>query len=217
MGDINAMMNSFLNIYLMIFHSIFPPKRVRSRNNNDNNNWNTLSIKTSCTHKRELYITYRNSNNLELERHYQVYCKILSNIIKEAKIINYNAKILKSSNKCKSKHLKDQQDIGDAFSNYFSSIFDKISKNNIDNKISDENLSTCQYYVEQNYVHPSSSLVFKTFSTKESTSIIKMLKTNNSHGYDEISTELLKISVMYIHHQLISVISLPCQEFFLII
>jgi len=52
----------------------------------------------------------------------------------------------------------------------------KKSKNNIDNKINDENLSTCQYYVEQNYVRPSSSLVFKTFSTKESKSIIKTLK-----------------------------------------
>jgi len=76
-----------------------------------------------------------------------------------------------------SKHLKDLQDIADAFNKYFSSIFDEISKNNIDNKINDENLSTCQYYVEQNYVHPSSSLVFKTFSTKENTSIIKVLKT----------------------------------------
>jgi len=48
------------------------------------------------------------------------------------------------------------------------------------------------------YIHPSLSLVFRTFSTKESTSIIKMLKTYNSHGYDEISTKLLKISVTYI-------------------
>jgi len=102
--DVNAILNSFLNIYLRIFYSSFPTKRVINRDNNDdNNNWNTLSIKTSCRHKRELYLTYRNSNNLELKRHYHVYCKILSNVIKEEKIINYNAKILKSSNKCKTK------------------------------------------------------------------------------------------------------------------
>jgi hypothetical protein len=41
-------------------------------------------------------------------------------------------------------------------------------------------------------------LVFKTFSTKESTSIIKTLETKNSNGYVEISTKLLKISVTYI-------------------
>jgi hypothetical protein len=34
-----------------------------------------------------------------------------------------------------SKHLQDQQDTADAFNNYFSSVSDKISKNNIDDKI----------------------------------------------------------------------------------
>jgi len=65
-----------------------------------------------------------------------------------------------------SKHINDQQDTADAFSNYFSSI-DKISRNNVDNKINGENLSTFHYYLEQNYVHPSLSLVFKTFSTEK--------------------------------------------------
>jgi hypothetical protein len=44
------------------------------------------------------------------------------------------------------KHLKNQQDIMDAFSNYFLSIIDKISKNNADDKINYENLSTFYYY-----------------------------------------------------------------------
>ena len=97
-----------------------------------------------------------------------------------------------------SKHLKDQQDIAYAFNNYFSSITDKISKNIVDNKINDEILSTFQYYSEQNNVYPSSPLVFKTFSTKEIKSIIKLLKMRNSHGYDKISTKLLQISATYI-------------------
>jgi len=94
------MFNSFLNIYLRIFHSSFPSKTVINRNNNDNNNWITLGIKTSCRHKRELYLAYR-KNNLELKRHYQVYCKILSNVIKEVKRVYYNKINLKSNNKCK--------------------------------------------------------------------------------------------------------------------
>jgi hypothetical protein len=85
--DVNAMFNPSLNIYRRIFYSSFPLKKVITRNNNDNKNWITLGIKTSCTHKREFYFTCRNSNNLELKRHYQVYCKILSNVIKEAKRI----------------------------------------------------------------------------------------------------------------------------------
>jgi len=80
----------------------------------------------------------------------------LCHVIKEAKRC-YDEIILKSSNKCtttldiikelsrkqhsetetraNSKHLQDQQDTADAFNNYFSSISDKRSKNNIDNKI----------------------------------------------------------------------------------
>ena len=34
-------------------------------------------------------------------------------------------------------HLKDQQAILDAFNNYFSSIIDKISKNNVDKRINE--------------------------------------------------------------------------------
>jgi len=36
--DVNSMFNSCLNIYLWIFYSTFPPKRVINRNNNDNIN-----------------------------------------------------------------------------------------------------------------------------------------------------------------------------------
>ena len=37
-------------------------------------------------------------------------------------------------------------------------------------------------------------MVFETSSTKEITTIMQLLKTKNSHGYNEISTKLLKIS-----------------------
>jgi hypothetical protein len=60
------------------------------------------------------------------------------------------------------------------------SVIDKVNKDNGDNKINDENLSTFHYYLEQNYIHPFSALLFKTFSTKEMTFIIKLLKTQNS-------------------------------------
>jgi len=87
--DVNALFNSFLNIYLRIIYSSFPPKRV-TNGNNDNNNWITLGIKTACKHKRELYIAYISSNNLELKGHYPLYYKILSNVLKEAKRMCYN-------------------------------------------------------------------------------------------------------------------------------
>jgi len=39
--DVNARFNSFLNIYLRIFYSSFPLKKVTNRNNNDSN-WITF-------------------------------------------------------------------------------------------------------------------------------------------------------------------------------
>ena len=76
-----------------------------------------------------------------------------------------------------SNHIKDQQDIADAINNHFSFITDKISKNNVNNKTNNEKVPTFHYYLEQNYVHPPPSVVIKTFSTKEITSIIKALNT----------------------------------------
>jgi hypothetical protein len=57
---------------------------------------------------------------------------------------------------------------------------------------------TFEYYLKQNNVDSPPSLEIRTFSTKEITSIIKALKTKNSYGFDEISTNLLKISAKYI-------------------
>ena len=149
-----------------------------------------------------MYVACRNSNNQESKRCYHVYCKILSNVIKEAKIIHYDKTIKISNNKCKTtwniikklsniqqphtdvqelmivtKLLIDQQDIADAFNTYFSSIFDKISINNINNKTEVHNVPTFHHYLEQNYTYPPPPLVMKTSSTKEITSIIKSLKT----------------------------------------
>ena len=103
-----------------------------------------MDIKTSCRHKRELYLISRNNNDEKLKRHYQTYCKILHKLIKEAKKLYYNTKLQKLNNKCKTtweiikkltnnhhshtemqelmvgnKHLKDQQDIADAFNDLF--------------------------------------------------------------------------------------------------
>ena len=132
-------------------------------------------------------------------------------------------KLKKSSNKCKAtweitkkltinhyshtnmqelmidnKHLKDQQDIADAFNNYFSSIVGNINKNKVNNKNKKTKVFPTQYYLEQNYAHPPPSLVIKTFSTTEITYIIKALKSKSLHGSDEISVKFLKVSAPYI-------------------
>ena len=100
-----------------------------------------------------------------------------------------------------SKHLHDQQDIADAFNNHFSSIIDDIRNNNVNNQ--NNSAKVPQYHLVQKYVIPPPPLIIKTFSTKEIISIIKALKTKNLHGFDEISTKLLKISATYISYHII--------------
>src|SRR5215470_16191790 len=59
--------------------------------------WITQGIKIPCKPKRELYLKCRNSNNIDVKRHYQAYARILCNVIKEAKRQYYDKKIAKSS------------------------------------------------------------------------------------------------------------------------
>ena len=44
------------------------------------------------------------------------------------------------------KHLKDQQDIADAFDDYFLSIIDNINKNKVNNRNNDGKFFTTQHY-----------------------------------------------------------------------
>lgn len=62
--------------------------------------------------------------------------------------------------------------------------------------------SSAYSYLKQNNGKRYSSMVFKSFLTKEIISLIKSLKTKNSSDYGEIHTELLKIGARYICSQL---------------
>jgi hypothetical protein len=91
-GDINTMFNAFLDTYLKIFYSSFPPKKIQLTPKR--NDWITSGIRISCRHKRELYVASK--SNPKLRDHYKKYCKILSSIINEAKKLTYSSKIKKS-------------------------------------------------------------------------------------------------------------------------
>ena len=141
-------------------------------------------------------------------------------VIKEAKRMVFSKRVFKSNNKTRTtwniinellgkqnfkqdiqkltiegNHLTNQQNIADAFNKYFSSIKDNTNSNNLENT-RHKNKLAYSYLVQG--VDIFAPLVFKSFSTGEIISIIKSLKTKNSFGYDEISTELIKISASYI-------------------
>ena len=97
-NDVNSNYNSFLNTYLKVFYSSFPLRKLITKTNS--NAWITMGIRTTCKHIRDLYLLCRNSNNLLLKNH-KLYCKILSNVIKEAKKHHNNKQTENSKNKMK--------------------------------------------------------------------------------------------------------------------
>jgi hypothetical protein len=59
-NDMNSMYNLFLNTYLRVFYSSFPLKKLITKTNG--NAWITTGIRTSCKHKRELYLVCEKSS-----------------------------------------------------------------------------------------------------------------------------------------------------------
>ena len=55
----------------------------------------------SCIKKRNLYLACRHNTNEAAKQHYRLYCKILAQVITDAKSMYYNKKIQKSDNKYK--------------------------------------------------------------------------------------------------------------------
>jgi hypothetical protein len=65
------------------------------------NSWITTGIITSCKYKRELYKELQINNNDTLASYYRDYTKILSRVIRKAKIIEHDILIQNSQNKAK--------------------------------------------------------------------------------------------------------------------
>jgi len=63
-------------------------------------------------------------------------------------------------------HLKDQQDIANAF-DYFSSIVDNINKNKVNNKNNNAKVFLTQYYLEQNYAPPPHLWLLRHFQLRK--------------------------------------------------
>lgn len=105
-----------------------------------------------CQRKRERYLLSGNSTNLKLKWCYKLYCKILNNVIRQAKRTLYNKQILPSNIITKTNWTVIKTEIGkrdtneefywfnndgnnshyyqsisDSFSTYFLSITEKIT------------------------------------------------------------------------------------------
>jgi hypothetical protein len=81
----------------------------------------------------------------------------------------------------------------------FITIAENVKRQSKNNLINDDidNMESRTHFIEQafNRLYPSMEC---KYTTKEIERIIKSLKANNSYGYDEISTKILKISCPFL-------------------
>jgi hypothetical protein len=98
---VDTIFNNFLTTYLRIFCHCFPLRKVKKTNKK--NGWITKGIKVSCTHKRDLYLLSRSSNDpiIKKKNYYKRYSQVLADIIKAARKLHYSNKIVNSTNKIK--------------------------------------------------------------------------------------------------------------------
>jgi hypothetical protein len=66
--NIDTKFNSFLSSHLRIFSSNFSLKKTK--NTVESYTWMTTGIKTSCKHRRKLYMMSRDSHDPKLKRYY---------------------------------------------------------------------------------------------------------------------------------------------------
>ena len=101
-----------------------------------------------------------------------------------------------TSNKINTRDIKNNQKTANAFNQYFSSVAQKLIKNSLKKNCSIH--SDPLIYLRQNFKQPSSAIRLKNTTTHEIDKIIHSMKLKDSHGYDEISTRILKMSAPYI-------------------
>jgi len=212
--DVNLIFNNFTNTHLRIFNASFPI--TKRKHHTKSNPWLTSGIRISCATKRYLYVSNRHNRDLNHKVHYKKYCKILSSVIKEAKKMYYDSRIQKTNNKVKAtwnviktatnnktsnkststSELKNTQKTADAFNLYFSEITEHLNEETI--KKNRYKRVDPLIHLRTNFIKVDESIKLKNTTTHEIDKIICSLKTRDSHGYDGISTRILKLSAPYI-------------------
>ena len=94
--------------------------------------------------------------------------------------------------------MTDYHNSPQAFNSYFLTVSENIIKNIRSNKQNHYTYNSSNYYLSNQPHRDFPNINFKNTSTKEIENIIRSLKAKESHGYDGITTKILKISAPFI-------------------
>jgi hypothetical protein len=201
--------NKFHDILLRNYEASFP--KICLHGNSKEKTWITKGIQTSCAKKRELFCRCReNSNNYQIKKHYKTYCKILKQVINEAKKQSFHQQIATSTNKIKTAWkivkensgnicpdgsitkmkyrgmlLDDPTEIANALNKHYINITENINIKNTDG-------SKAATLLKNHRLENIAQMKIIPVTEAEIIGIIKSLKSKNTAEYDEISTKIYK-------------------------
>lgn len=211
--DVNSAYNLFLENYLVAFNTAFPLKETKINNKFlKKEPWMTEGILKSSINKSKL-LKNKLKNPSDLNIHlYKEYCRLYNKVIRNAKRAYFADKLNVVKNDSKKtwqvirnalhknppSHLvpdsfningtivTDKDKIATSFNSYFTTIGQTVSEN--------VPLSPTHFgkYLTEN--HPY-SFFFCPVEPVELVNTAKKLKPKTSHGFDEISTKLMKESM----------------------
>jgi hypothetical protein len=214
--EVNIMFNTFLNIFLRYFCNSFP--KICARFYINTKAWITSSIKSKSNIKRHLYISYKESNNPNIQTYYRIFCKALSRNIVKVKCLYYDEQIKKSQNTTKTtwnivksltgrkphhetipdlnvfdKSYINTKMVVDSFNKYLVSIAETITKSTLNNSDISNICNKANEYLINTFKIAFPSISYSYATTNEIGNIIDKMKLTHASGYDEILNKVLKI------------------------
>ena len=193
----------------MYFESCFPIHSFTRKQKN--NKWITLGIKTTFKRKQGVYVLSKISICPIMKSHYQHCCRILSRVIRRAKLLCCSNMISSSKNKSRSlwRIIRDEKgksgtnnqtstsfksdnliinpiQIANAFNDYCINVADNISDQSM--SVIDHALKLLQNSFPQGFPE----MINIPITEIAIVCTVNSVNNKNSSGFDEISNKLLK-------------------------
>lgn len=224
--DVNECFNLFHDIFCLFYNLCFPNITVKIVQKQNKTPWLTRGIKRSCINKRRLFLNIqlnRLKKSMCIKNKYKKYSKTLKKCIALAQRLDGFKYLSRAKNKCKAtwalinrqngkenfnkngvsyiinnnNKIDKPQQIADAFNNYFINLTNEncINRNSKD-------------ILNYNNIKINPNSIYLTPVTE--TDVIKTicnLNNTKSAGYDNISTNILKLCKSYICFPLCHIIN----------
>ena len=108
--------------------------------------------------------------------------------------------------------IHNKQKIANSFNDYFSTIAENLLQPYHAGSMMKQANSTLKRDLPNNIRKPYPNIKYKYTSTQEIEKIIKSLKLKNAHGYDGVSTRILKWSAPYISSPLTYILNKALEK-----